>query len=128
MTNPPNGLQQLIFEAATEIPVNLTTPEITQLAKLVATKRAQRAQAGQRLSPRLHQVLQGLAAGESTTETAARLGISEDTAKTHRRRLYEQLGARSGAHAVAIAGRRGLLVPIGEPVPSAPSKRKGGRS
>lgn len=65
------------------------------------------------LTPRLVDVLQALAAGETLGETAARLRLSEDTVKTHRRRLYARLGARTGAHAVAIASGRGLLTSIG---------------
>ncbi|MEV6833562.1 helix-turn-helix transcriptional regulator [Streptomyces sp. NPDC051133] len=65
------------------------------------------------LSPRLVDVLQALAAGETLSETATRLSLSEDTVKTHRRRLYARLGARTGAHAVAIASRSELLTPIG---------------
>jgi two-component system nitrate/nitrite response regulator NarL len=61
------------------------------------------------ISSRCHAVLVGLAAGEEVSETARRLGRSLDTVKTHRRRLYKQLGARNAAHAVAIADRMGLL-------------------
>lgn len=53
--------------------------------------------------------LLGLACGESTEETAQRICRSTFTVKTHRRTLYQALGARSGAHAVAIAIAMGLL-------------------
>lgn len=112
MSNP-NGLRQLIFEAALEMPLSLTTAEIAQLAHLVAVKAAQRQEIPTALPPRLSDVLHGLASGESRGETADRLHIDLDTVRTHRMRLYKRLSARTGAHAVAIAAPLGMLRPIG---------------
>ncbi|MEU9640894.1 LuxR C-terminal-related transcriptional regulator [Streptomyces sp. NPDC048188] len=54
-------------------------------------------------------VTTGLASGEDTQTTARRIGRTENTIKTHRRKLYAKLGAKSGAHAVLIAVSVGLL-------------------
>lgn len=111
--NMPNGLRQLMREAANELGIQLTEYEVAALARQITVKGAQLPATGRNLSPRLVDTLQGLAAGENLPETAARLQVSEDTVKTHRRRLYRQLGAKSGPHAVAIASREGLLPRIG---------------
>ncbi|MER6635879.1 helix-turn-helix transcriptional regulator [Streptomyces microflavus] len=58
------------------------------------------------LTPRMRDVLIGIAAGEQMTDTARRLGLSRDTVRAHRRRLFHQLGVRNGAHAVAITAQR----------------------
>jgi DNA-binding CsgD family transcriptional regulator len=65
---------------------------------------------GGSLCPREIEVLQGIAAGCTTTQLAAWLGLSEHTVKTHTRRVLGKLRARNRAHAVAIGYQRGLLV------------------
>jgi DNA-binding CsgD family transcriptional regulator len=55
------------------------------------------------VTPRELEVLALIADGYSTREIAARLWITEETVRTHVRRLLERLGARTRAHAVAIA-------------------------
>jgi DNA-binding CsgD family transcriptional regulator len=47
--------------------------------------------------------------GQSNAEIGRGLFLSEDTVKTHARRLFRKLGAADRAHAVAIALRRGLV-------------------
>ncbi|MGW5175847.1 response regulator transcription factor [Streptomyces sp. NPDC004082] len=64
------------------------------------------------LSDALFGALLGLASGEDAKATGRRLGRSENTIKTHRRKLYALLGARSGAQAVLIAIERGLLYTV----------------
>jgi DNA-binding CsgD family transcriptional regulator len=54
------------------------------------------------------EVLALIAHGQSTAEIAQALWITEDTVKTHVRRLLRKLGARTRAHAVAIAFRENL--------------------
>lgn len=56
-----------------------------------------------RLSGREAQVLVGLCLGHTSAGMAARLSLTENSVKTHLRRLYRKLGARDRAHAVAIA-------------------------
>ena len=62
-----------------------------------------------RLSPRERQVLGLLAEGHTSAETAAALGIGEETVQTHVRRAMTKLSARTRTQAVAIALRLGLL-------------------
>lgn len=61
------------------------------------------------LTERERQVLQGIANGQSNAEIGRDLFVSEDTVKTHGRRLFRKLGARDRAHAVAAAFRAGLV-------------------
>jgi DNA-binding CsgD family transcriptional regulator len=61
-----------------------------------------------RITPREREVLELVADGHSTTEIARALWITEDTVRTHIKRMMVRLGARTRAHAVAIAFREGL--------------------
>jgi DNA-binding NarL/FixJ family response regulator len=61
------------------------------------------------LTERELQVLRGMAEGRSNAEIGRELFVSEDTVKTHARRLFRKLGARDRAHAVASAFRAGLV-------------------
>ena len=55
------------------------------------------------------QILEFLAEGKSNKEIAGFLSISDETVKTHLKRLYEKLGASDRAQAVAIALRQNLI-------------------
>jgi DNA-binding CsgD family transcriptional regulator len=55
------------------------------------------------LSEREADVLQELARGGTTAETAAALGISERTVAKHSERIHRKLGVRSRAQAIATA-------------------------
>jgi DNA-binding NarL/FixJ family response regulator len=72
---------------------------------------AEAAPAGRRLTltERELQVLRGMADGKSNAEIGRELFVSEDTVKTHARRLFRKLGARDRAHAVAAGFRLGLV-------------------
>ena len=61
------------------------------------------------LTERELQVLRGMADGKSNAEIGRDLFVSEDTVKTHARRLFRKLGARDRAHAVASGFRTGLV-------------------
>jgi DNA-binding NarL/FixJ family response regulator len=61
------------------------------------------------LTERELQVLRGMAEGKSNAEIGRELFVSEDTVKTHARRLFRKLGARDRAHAVAAAFRAGIV-------------------
>jgi len=61
------------------------------------------------LTDRELQVLHGMSAGHSNGEIGRELFLSEDTVKTHARRLFGKLGARDRAHAVAVGLRRSLI-------------------
>lgn len=61
------------------------------------------------LTERELEVLSGMCEGQSNAEIGRALFLSEDTVKTHARRLFRKLGAADRAHAVAISLRRGLV-------------------
>lgn len=82
----------------------VTRPLLRRLAieaKFRADKRA--------LTVREIQVLELLAGGSTNKEIAQRLAISDETVKSHLKRLYEKLGASDRAEAVAIALRQKLI-------------------
>ncbi|HEV7769059.1 MAG TPA: response regulator transcription factor [Solirubrobacterales bacterium] len=62
-----------------------------------------------KLTRRQRELLQLLANGESTTVAARRLGLSEETVKTHTKNVLARLAARNRTHAVAIALRESLI-------------------
>jgi DNA-binding NarL/FixJ family response regulator len=61
------------------------------------------------LTERERQVLDGMAAGKSNGEIGRELYLSEDTVKTHARRLFRKLGAADRAQAVALGFRWGFV-------------------
>ena len=70
-----------------------------------------RAQEQQPVAPsrRELEVLAAVGRGLSNAEIGRELFVSEDTVKTHARRLFRKLGARDRAHAVAAGFRAGLV-------------------
>src|SRR5262245_16825646 len=62
-----------------------------------------------RLSPRLKQVLLGLAMGQSVKEIATQLRLSQKTIETHRQILVDRLGIRRLPELVRYALRSGVL-------------------
>lgn len=61
------------------------------------------------LSVREMQILEALADGLSNKMIARTLTITEETVKSHLKKIYEKLGAADRAHAVAIALRQQLI-------------------
>jgi DNA-binding NarL/FixJ family response regulator len=61
------------------------------------------------LTEREMQVLSGMSRGRSNAEIGKELYLSEDTVKTHARRLFRKLGAADRAQAVAVGFRWGLV-------------------
>ncbi len=61
------------------------------------------------LTEREVQVLGGMSRGKSNSEIGRELFLSEDTVKTHARRLFRKLGAADRAQAVAMGFRWGLV-------------------
>jgi DNA-binding NarL/FixJ family response regulator len=47
--------------------------------------------------------------GQSNREIGRELVLSEDTVKANSRRMFQKLGARDRAHAVALGLRTGLV-------------------
>lgn len=61
------------------------------------------------LTDRERQVLEGMSRGRSNAQIGSELFLSEDTIKTHARRLFRKLGAADRAHAVAEGFRHRIL-------------------
>jgi DNA-binding NarL/FixJ family response regulator len=61
------------------------------------------------LTERELQVLRGMSQGKSNAEIGKALFLSEDTVKTHARRLFRKLGVSDRAQAVAFGFRRGFV-------------------
>jgi len=80
--------------------------DLTDEPRLAPTLRPTRSTT---LTERELQVLRGMADGRSNAEIGRELFVSEDTVKTHARRLFRKLGARDRAHAVAAGFRAGLV-------------------
>lgn len=66
-------------------------------------------QRGSKPTERELQILRGMSEGHSNGEIGRELFLSEDTVKTHARRLFQKLGAHDRAHAVALGLRNGLF-------------------
>ncbi len=62
------------------------------------------------LTQRELEVLSGMSQGRSNARIGADLFLSEDTVKTHARRLFRKLEAADRAQAVAIGLRRGMII------------------
>jgi len=62
------------------------------------------------LTEREQQVLRGMSDGRSNAQIGKDLFLSEDTGKTHARRLFRKLEVSDRGHAVAEGLRRGIIV------------------
>ncbi len=80
----------------------------TLASTVVLTPRAP-SDPGVHLTEREMQVLRGMSQGKSNSQIGRELYLSEDTIKTHARRLFHKLGVQDRAQAVAHGFRRGLL-------------------
>ena len=81
----------------------------TAQATIVAEPSTSRRPAAGELTRRELEVLSGMSHGRSNAQIGAELFLSEDTVKTHARRLFRKLGAADRAQAVAIGLRSGLI-------------------
>jgi DNA-binding NarL/FixJ family response regulator len=87
------------------------------LAHVVVDARVQRVSNGHTQAPptdpplteRERQVLDGMSRGKTNNEIGRELFLSEDTVKTHARRLFRKLGVNDRAQAVALGFRSGLV-------------------
>ena len=61
------------------------------------------------LTPREYEILQLLAAGQSTKEIARQLAISPNTAKTHLARVYQKLEVQRRTQAIHKARELALI-------------------
>lgn len=64
---------------------------------------------GPHLSPRQQQVLELMAEGMTNSEIGDQLGVTERTIKAYAQELYDKLGVRNRAGAVAEAAKLGML-------------------
>ena len=74
------------------------------------------------LTERERAVLQHLSHGLLTPEIAAELATSAEAVRSHLENAMEKLGARTRAHAVALAAARGQIALVSEvvmPIPAA---------
>jgi DNA-binding NarL/FixJ family response regulator len=83
----------------------------TQLASMIRNGTPAPARAIDRLTERERDVLREIAAGRSTKEVAARLGIGPRTVESHRANLMRKLGLHSVALLTQFAIREGLVRP-----------------
>jgi DNA-binding CsgD family transcriptional regulator len=79
------------------------------------------------LSDREREVLTLISRGMTSAEVASRLYLSPETVRTHARNILAALGARSRAHAVALALRDGMISAPG-PERSAPQLARHGKA
>lgn len=102
----PNELFQAIRQVAGGQGV-LSAEVTTKVIKAAATSHNQAPAVT--LSPREREVLAELAQGATTNDIAATLIISENTVKTHIRRILKKLKASNRVEAVARAAALGIL-------------------
>jgi DNA-binding NarL/FixJ family response regulator len=79
------------------------------LPGVVTQRSAPAAESGPELTEREMQVLRGMAAGKSIAQMGRVLYLSEDTIKTHARRLFRKMRVNDRAQAVASGFRQGLV-------------------
>jgi DNA-binding NarL/FixJ family response regulator len=87
--------------------IDLVEPTLRRALATRETVRSAPAQA--QLTERELQVLTGMSQGKSNSAIGRELYLSEDTVKTHARRLFRKLGVNDRAQAVALGFRRGLV-------------------
>lgn len=92
----------------------LAQPEVMErilshAARALAPSRAAQPPRAVTLTARERDILAGVARGERSKETAARLGLTERTIGAYLSTIYSKLGVDSRAAAVAVALERGLL-------------------
>lgn len=63
------------------------------------------------LTPREHEVLLHVLAGEMNKQTASAIGTTEKTIKVHRSRVMQKMGVRSVADLVRLCERAGIRLP-----------------
>lgn len=105
---PPHQLLEAIrVVAAGEA---LLAPSVTKkLIEAFAARPRRESKSIESLTARENEVLRGIARGLSNQDLAEELFISDNTVKTHVKRVFLKIGARDRAQAVVIAYEAGLL-------------------
>lgn len=107
---PMNASAQEILAAIVAAAADLTVLTQAQVRRWFrGSESTQRGALIEPLTPRELQVLRMLADGLGNKEIAAKLGISDHTAKFHVAQILGKLGANSRTEAVASGIRRGLV-------------------
>jgi DNA-binding NarL/FixJ family response regulator len=100
----------LVKDASREELTTMLTQALADAAARAVPRAAVDAEGGlPTLTERELQVLRGMGRGRSNAEIGKELYLSEDTVKTHARRLFRKLGAADRAQAVAKGFRWGLV-------------------
>jgi two-component system, NarL family, response regulator YdfI len=110
---PRQGRAEQIAAALSSAKVGLVTllpQEISAVAPVSSSLTPDVIDAADTLTPREREVLQMLAGGLANKEIAARLNISDHTAKFHVAAILGKLGAATRTEAVTIGIRRGLVL------------------
>jgi len=106
------GARGYLHKNATRAEVRTTVSQIlSESSAIVPPPAARPAPPGgtPMLTERELEVLAGMCEGQSNAEIGRALFLSEDTVKTHARRLFKKLGAVDRANAVALGYRWGLV-------------------
>lgn len=102
------GARGYLYKNANRAEVRTTVSQI--LSESVAVMATPVPRSGRPLlTERELEVLAGMCEGRSNAEIGRSLFLSEDTVKTHARRLFKKLGAVDRANAVALGYRWGLV-------------------
>ncbi len=107
-----NGARGYVAKDATREELALAMTLVMAARAEVPSQRGTRSRPGGLppvLTEREQQVLDGMSRGSSNGEIGRELFLSEDTVKTHARRLFRKIGALDRAQAVALGFRWGLL-------------------
>jgi DNA-binding NarL/FixJ family response regulator len=100
----------LVKDASREELTTMVTQALADAAARAVPRMVLEGEAGMpTLTERELQVLRGMGRGRSNAEIGKELYLSEDTVKTHARRLFRKLGAADRAQAVAKGFRWGLV-------------------
>jgi DNA-binding NarL/FixJ family response regulator len=106
------GARGYLYKNASRAEVRTTVSQIlSESSAIVMAPSARRVPRSGRptLTERELEVLAGMCEGRSNAEIGRSLFLSEDTVKTHARRLFKKLGAVDRANAVALGYRWGLV-------------------
>ena len=100
----------LVKDASREELTTMVTQALADAAaRAVPRPGAEGAEGIPALTERELQVLRGMSRGRSNAEIGKELYLSEDTVKTHARRLFRKIGAADRAQAAAKGFRFGLV-------------------